>query len=65
PIEGVNSEALLDAIKRHGQRNAFYHSNLSTLPPYLFDFIQKDDLVLTLGAGSVIHVGETLLELLA
>jgi UDP-N-acetylmuramate--alanine ligase len=65
PIEGVNSEALLDAIKRHGQRHAFYHSNLSTLPPYLLDFIQKDDLVLTLGAGSIVHIGETLLELLA
>ncbi|WP_339135086.1 MAG: UDP-N-acetylmuramate--L-alanine ligase [Candidatus Electrothrix sp. GW3-4] len=64
PIEGVDSEALLDAIKRHGQRQAYYHSNLSTLPPYLLDFIHKGDLVLTLGAGSIVHIGETLLELL-
>ena len=64
PLEGVSSETLLDAIKRHGQRNAFYHADLSTLPHGLLDFILEGDLVLTLGAGSVVQIGEQLLDLL-
>lgn len=64
PIEGVNSEILLEAIKQHGQRQAHYHSDLSTLPDYLLDIIREDDLVLTLGAGNIVQVGEQLLDLL-
>lgn len=64
PIEGVSSESLLDAIKLHGQRNAFYHADLKTLPHSLLDFILEGDLVLTLGAGNVVQVGEQLIELL-
>ena len=64
PIEGVNSETLLDAIKQHGQRRAHYHSDLSTLPGYLLDIIRQGDLVLTLGAGNIVGVGEQLLDLL-
>ncbi|MCI5222939.1 MAG: UDP-N-acetylmuramate--L-alanine ligase [Candidatus Electrothrix sp. AR4] len=64
PIEGVDSKALLEAVKRHGQRHAYHHSDLSTLPPYLLDFILEGDLVLTLGAGSIVQVGEQLLGLL-
>ena len=64
PIEGVDSTTLLDAVKLHGQRQAYFHADLTTLPPYLFDFIEENDLVLTLGAGNVVQVGEQLLELL-
>ena len=64
PIEGVNSESLLEAIKQHGQRQAHYHPDLSTLPDYLLDIIREGDLVLTLGAGNIVQVGEQLLDLL-
>ncbi|XOF33195.1 MAG: UDP-N-acetylmuramate--L-alanine ligase [Candidatus Electrothrix sp. YB6] len=64
PIEGVDSKALLEAVKLHGQRHAFYHADLSTLPHYLLDFISEKDLVLTLGAGNIVQVGEQLLDLL-
>ena len=64
PIEGVHSEVLLEAIKRHGQRHAYYHADLSTLPRYLLDSIREGDLVLTLGAGNILRVGEELLDLL-
>ncbi len=64
PIEGVNSEILLEAIKQHGQRQAYYHPDLSTLPGYLMDIIREGDLVLTLGAGNIVRVGEHVLDLL-
>lgn len=64
PIDGVNSETLLQAIKQHGQRQAHYHADLETLPAYLADIICEGDLVLTLGAGNIVGIGEQLLELL-
>ena len=63
-IEGVNSELLLDAVKQHGQKNAYYHDDLSTLPHALVDFILEGDLVLTLGAGNIVRIGEQLLDLI-
>jgi UDP-N-acetylmuramate--alanine ligase len=65
PIEGVHSRVLLEAIKQHGQRRAYYHADLSTLPGYLEEIIREGDLVLTLGAGNIVRVGEQLLDLLA
>jgi UDP-N-acetylmuramate--alanine ligase len=64
PIEGVNSKTLLEAIKQHGQRRAYYHSDLATLSDYLLESIREGDLVLTLGAGNIVRVGEQLLEIL-
>jgi UDP-N-acetylmuramate--alanine ligase len=63
PIAGINSETLLKAIKQHGQRRASYHQSLTTLPEYLFDIAEEGDIVLTLGAGSIVQVGEQLLRL--
>jgi UDP-N-acetylmuramate--alanine ligase len=60
----VNSETLLKAIKQHGQRRASYHQSLTTLPEYLFDIAEEGDLVLTLGAGNIVQVGEQLLDML-
>jgi UDP-N-acetylmuramate--alanine ligase len=65
PIEGVSSEALLEAIRQHGQRNAHYHGKLASLPAYLQEMLQKGDLLLTLGAGSIVQVGEQVLAELA
>jgi len=64
PIKGVNSKTLLEAIKQHGQRRAYYHSDLATLSEYLLESIREGDLVLTLGAGDIVRVGEQLLDLL-
>jgi len=64
PIAGVDSEVLLEAVKQHGQRQAYYHADLTTLPGYLYEMTRKGDLVLTLGAGNIVQVGEQLLDLL-
>jgi UDP-N-acetylmuramate--alanine ligase len=65
PISGVNSEALLEAIKTHGQRQTHFHADITTMPLYLQEIARKGDLVLTLGAGNIVQVGEELLGLLA
>lgn len=64
PIEGVSGEILLDEIKAHGQRHTHYLPDVTTMASDLLPFLQKDDLVLTLGAGNIVNVGEELLLLL-
>ncbi|PIE56027.1 MAG: UDP-N-acetylmuramate--L-alanine ligase [Desulfobulbus propionicus] len=64
PLEGVNSEALLDLIQRHGQRHATLVNNLEELAPTIAEEARPGDLVLTLGAGNIYHVGTELLGLL-
>ncbi|MBB5347609.1 UDP-N-acetylmuramate--L-alanine ligase [Desulfoprunum benzoelyticum] len=64
PIEGVNSRVLLEEIKRHGQRNTLYIADVGTMAAEMPPMLQDNDLVLTLGAGNIVKVGEELLLLL-
>jgi UDP-N-acetylmuramate--alanine ligase len=65
PIEGVTSERLLEAIKLHGQRQTHCIPQLVQQPQALAAMLQPGDLLLTLGAGNIVRVGEQLLDLLA
>ncbi len=64
PIEGVNSESLLQATRKHGQRYTHYIGEVDTMAEELLPLLQQGDLVLTLGAGNIVGVGEDLLEIL-
>jgi UDP-N-acetylmuramate--alanine ligase len=64
PIEGITSEALTDAIKRYGHKNAHYIGALDKAAEALSQQVRAGDLVITLGAGPVYRAGEQLLELL-
>ncbi|MHB8790602.1 MAG: UDP-N-acetylmuramate--L-alanine ligase [Desulfobulbaceae bacterium] len=64
PLEGVTSAALVDAVKRHGQRDVHLIPEVEALPRELAGLLRPGDLVLTLGAGNIVHAGEALLTLL-
>ncbi len=64
PIEGVTSESLTDAIRRHGQKDVTYIADREAIPEHLTGVIQPGDIVMTLGAGNILQAGETLLKLL-
>ncbi|MBU1568533.1 MAG: UDP-N-acetylmuramate--L-alanine ligase [Proteobacteria bacterium] len=64
PLEGVTSESLLAATMQHGQRNTRYIGDVDKMAVEVSTMIEKDDLVLTLGAGNIVRVGEELLSLL-
>ena len=64
PIEGVTSEVLLEATVRHGQRHTRYVPRVEEMAAELLPMLEEGDLVLTLGAGNIVKVGEELLELL-
>jgi UDP-N-acetylmuramate--alanine ligase len=64
PIPDVTGESLLEATKLHGQRHTHYIGELEKMAEELLPMLQKGDLVLTLGAGNIVRVGEELLLLL-
>ncbi len=64
PIPGVTSESLLEATKMHGQRYTRYIGDVEKMAEELQPMLQEGDLVLTLGAGNIVRVGEDLLHLL-
>lgn len=64
PIEGIDSEMLIAAAKKHGQRHTHYIGDVAQMANKLLPLLQEGDLVLTLGAGNIVKVGEELLGLL-
>jgi len=65
PIEGVSSDALARAIRRHGQKDVTYIADREAISGHLAGIVQPGDIVLTLGAGNIWQAGEALLEQLA
>jgi UDP-N-acetylmuramate--alanine ligase len=64
PINGVSGRSLLAAVIQHGQRHTRYIDSLEGMAAELLPSLVPGDLVLTLGAGNIVKVGEELLELL-
>ncbi len=64
PIEGVSGESLLAATVKHGQRNTHYIGKVDGMAEQLLPMLKNGDLVVTLGAGNIVRVGEELLTLL-
>jgi UDP-N-acetylmuramate--alanine ligase len=62
PIEGVTAEALSRAIAERGHRRAEYAGDLKAATERLAAEVAGDDVVLTLGAGSVWTAGEEILR---
>ena len=65
PIEGVSGAGLLAEIERHGQKQTRFVAKVDDLAAAVLPMLKENDLVLTLGAGNIVKVGEDLLALLA
>ena len=59
---GVSAESLAGRIRRHGQRDITWISDRDQLCEHLERVLKPGDILLTLGAGNVWQVGETMLE---
>ena len=64
PIEGVSGQGLFESIRAHGYREADFEPDISLLAARVVSGLKKDDVVLTLGAGSISRVSEEILRLL-
>lgn len=63
-IPGVESAALVDAIRARGHRAVDLVADLEQVPAALVPELRAGDLVITLGAGSVTRLGPALLRAL-
>ncbi len=61
-IKGVSSKLLCEKAKQYGHRNARFFNSKKSCLKYLNENIQKDDILMTLGAGDVYKIGELFLE---
>ena len=62
PIEGVNSENLVQRIKNAGHKNVIYKKDKEDAMNHIIAHMRKGDLLLTLGAGNVWKMGEEILS---
>ncbi len=62
PIEGVDSHALYEGIKRQGHKDVLCFDEAGKAVDYLAGIVKEGDIVLTLGAGDVWKAGESLLN---
>lgn len=58
---GISSQDLVDKIKALG-RKAIYIPEFNDIIDYLKDHTEKDDIILTLGAGTITNLGSMLLK---
>ncbi len=65
PIAGADGRALCAAIRARGQVNPVFVENVDDLNESILAVIEKDDVLLTLGAGSIGSIAEKLPEALA
>jgi len=62
PIEGVNSENLVQRIKNAEHKNVIYKKDKEDAMGHIIAHMRKGDIVLTLGAGNVWKMGEEILS---
>ncbi len=64
PIEGVNSDRLVESIKNKGMNDVFYLQNRQNAALQIASELKEGDVLLTLGAGDVWKIGEEILHIL-
>ncbi|MCH1542581.1 MAG: UDP-N-acetylmuramate--L-alanine ligase, partial [Alphaproteobacteria bacterium] len=62
PIDGIDSAALAEGLRAHGHRHVISLAQDQDLPDALVDILQKDDVVICMGAGSISQLAYTLPE---
>lgn len=64
PIEGITAEVLTEKIEEFGHKNVQFIGGVETAADLVVKDLQPNDLVITLGAGSITNLSDEILELL-
>jgi UDP-N-acetylmuramate--alanine ligase len=63
PIEGVTGALISDIAKKYGHRDVHYLEDKKELPALLKKIVEKDDIVITMGAGDIYKYGEEFVDI--
>jgi UDP-N-acetylmuramate--alanine ligase len=64
PIEGITAEILGNKIEEFGHRDVNYIGSVETAAQKVVESLEPNDLVITLGAGSITKLSDQILDLL-
>ncbi len=64
PIEGITAEVLTENVRKYGHKDANYIGDIETAAERVIEHLQENDLVITLGAGSITRLSDEILEIL-
>ena len=62
PIKDITGKTIVDEVKKQTGVDAVYIENLADIAPWLQKNCQAGDLIITMGAGNIYTVGETLAQ---
>ena len=58
---GISSRDIADALKEK-ECDAYYFSTFKEIEDFCLDMCHKGDLLITMGAGDVVNIGESILK---
>jgi len=62
PIAGATGEALAQGVIEHGHKETYYRSTFEEVTELLTELVEPGDLVITLGAGNINQICQSLAE---
>ena len=62
PISGVTGKLVYDELITLGHKNTFYEPKLDNLPDLVNEISKNNDMVMTLGAGTIWRYGEKIIN---
>ncbi|MGB9701239.1 MAG: UDP-N-acetylmuramate--L-alanine ligase [Candidatus Kapaibacteriota bacterium] len=65
PIEGVTGELIANQAKKYGHKNVIYVPNFEDITPIVMGILKENDIVITIGAGSIYKVAEQIFQQLS
>ena len=64
PIPGISGETVLKEVEQQSGQKVVYIKDREKIAPYLAQYTQPGDLVITMGAGDIYKTSEELVALL-
>ena len=65
PIEGINGELIANFARKYGHKNVVYIQNYEEILDFLKSEIKPNDMIITIGAGSIVKIADKLYEYLS